>query len=145
MEILLGKPLFKKALKEYIKRWHGHHPIPLDFFNTFNQVSKQNLDWFWNPWFYDFGYPDLAIEKVKINNDNINVLIKRIGNIPTRVKLIYKFADGSTQKSFFTAKVWKDGNKIFKVKIKSNKKLKSITLGGKYIPDVNKKNNVMEF
>ncbi len=145
LEVLLGKTLFKKALKEYIIRWHGHHPIPLDFFNTFNRVSKQNLDWFWNPWFYDFGYPDLAIEKVKINNDNIIVLIKRIGNIPTRIKLIYKFADGSTQQSFFTAKVWKDGNKIFKIIIKSDKKLKSITLGGKYIPDVNKKNNIMKF
>ncbi len=58
----LGKELFDKCLHEYIKRWHGKHPIPYDFFFTFNEVTGKDLSWYWKPWFFERGYPDLAIK-----------------------------------------------------------------------------------
>ena len=46
-------------------RWAGKHPTPYDFFFTFNDISGENLDWFWQPWFFGFQYLDLAIMKVE--------------------------------------------------------------------------------
>src|SRR5262249_16464153 len=58
---LLGDEKFFKALHAYMDRWNGKHPTPYDFFNTFNEVSGENLDWYWNAWFFTHDYPDLAI------------------------------------------------------------------------------------
>lgn len=52
MKEILGDALFKKCLQEYMARWNGRHPTPWDFFNTFNNVSGKNLNWFWNSWFF---------------------------------------------------------------------------------------------
>ena len=41
MKDLLGDAEFKKCLHAYMDRWHGKHPIPWDFFNTFNDVTGQ--------------------------------------------------------------------------------------------------------
>ncbi|MEO8568355.1 MAG: M1 family metallopeptidase, partial [Ginsengibacter sp.] len=49
---LLGDDLFKKCLHGFMDRWHGKHPIPWDFFYSFNNISGQNLNWFWNAWFF---------------------------------------------------------------------------------------------
>ncbi len=48
----LGDSLFKLALHEYMNRWNGKHPLPYDFFNTFNNVTGEDLNWFFDPWFY---------------------------------------------------------------------------------------------
>ncbi|HEV2644529.1 MAG TPA: M1 family metallopeptidase, partial [Candidatus Elarobacter sp.] len=39
---LLGDAEFRKSLHAFMDRWHGKHPIPWDFFNTFNDVSGKN-------------------------------------------------------------------------------------------------------
>ena len=36
---MLGDDLFRQALHGFMDRWHGKHPIPWDFFNTFNDVA----------------------------------------------------------------------------------------------------------
>jgi hypothetical protein len=65
LQNLLGDEVYFKCLHAYMDRWHGKHPIPYDFFNTFNNVSGQNLDWFFKPWFFEQGYPDLGIKELK--------------------------------------------------------------------------------
>lgn len=138
---LLGKNVFKKALLGYIERWHGKHPIPIDFFNTISEVAKKDLTWFWKPWFYEFGYPDLAVDRVEKNDGNYSIIVKKVGNIPTRVELNLKYKDGSTQTIEKPVSVWKDGNSEITVDIKSSKSLKSVNVGGKHIPDSVKDNN----
>ncbi len=65
MKDLLGDELFKKCLHAYMDRWHGKHPIPWDFFYTFNNVSEKNLNWFWNIWFFSNNYIDMDLSDVK--------------------------------------------------------------------------------
>ncbi len=64
---MLGETVFLQGLHYYIRHWNGKHPMPLDFFNSMNAGSGKNLNWFWKRWFYDNGYPDLAISHVKSN------------------------------------------------------------------------------
>ena len=49
---MLGDATFKKALHTYMDNWNGKHPIPWDYFNSMNTGSGQNLNWFFNNWFF---------------------------------------------------------------------------------------------
>ncbi|MBK7500534.1 MAG: hypothetical protein IPI19_15975 [Ignavibacteriales bacterium] len=53
----LGDELFKECLKEFILRWNGKHPTPWDMFYTFEDVTKQDLKWFWNPMVFESHIP----------------------------------------------------------------------------------------
>ncbi len=65
LEDVLGKETFETALVEYYSRWKFKHPYPHDFFNTIEDVSGRNLDWFWHEWFEESWKLDIAVEDVK--------------------------------------------------------------------------------
>lgn len=139
---LLGDELFKKAIYEYIEKWNGKHPVPLDFFNAINETAKEDLSWFWKPWFYEFGYPDLSVESVENVNGNISAKITKLGGIPTNVIVVFEFDDGTVEKVERSAEVWKNGNNSTLIKITSGKNLSKVTVGDKHVPDSVKKNDV---
>ncbi len=140
---MLGDEIFLEALREYISRWNGKHPSPYDFFFTFNDVSGQNLNWFWKKWFFESGYPDLSIEKVnRISDGKIEIVIKKIGNVPTPVKLKVVYENGLSDDYYFTANIWSEGNDIFLTEINLTDALKEIELGDITIPDSNRDNNL---
>lgn len=142
---MLGKDVFKKALLEYMRRWNGKHPIPWDFFNTFNNVVGKDLSWFFNPWFAEYGYPDLAVKEVQKENGEYRVTIEKIGNIPTRSVVKFIFEDSSSEEVKVNADVWEDGNRYTHITIKSNKNLSEVIIGSNHIPDVNRENNSIKF
>lgn len=138
---VLGEDLFKKALQEYMSRWHGKHPIPHDFFYTINQAAGENLEWFWVPWFYERGYAELGIKDVTLYEGNIKTTIQRDGILPVPIKLKYTFEDGTSEEVTRSINSWKGGNREFVVDYKPSKKVARIDLGSPEIPDVNKANN----
>ncbi len=141
---LLGEELFQKGLLEYVNRWNGKHPIPQDFFFTFNDVVGEDLSWFWKPWFYEFGYPDLALTNFRVEADFVVVTVKKEGSIPTRVEVTFELEDGTKEFISKSASVWKDENKVLQVKLETSQKVKRIILGNKYIPDAVEENNRIE-
>jgi hypothetical protein len=143
LQDMLGEEIFKTALQEYMRRWHHKHPVPNDFFNTFNEVVGEDLSWYWKPWFFEFGYPDLAIDKLTDDHGNRNVLIKMKGNIPIPIRLLVKFVDGSETIIYKTARVWEKGNLAYPINISGNKAIKSIELGDKIVPDVDRSDNII--
>ncbi len=143
LQDLLGKNVFKKAIQEYIRRWHGKHPLPYDFFFTFDNVSGEDLSWYWKPWFFESGYPDLAIEKVEPTETGLSVVIKKWGNIPIPAKVKITYTDGAQDSLYQTAKIWKNGNRTFRFLFGNGKKeIDKVELGNSKIPDVNDDNNV---
>jgi hypothetical protein len=140
---ILGKDLFVKCLKEYINRWHGKHPTPYDFFNTFKNISGQNLDWFFRPWYFEFGYPDLGIKNVKKENGIYKVEVEKIGNYPVPVYLTFTTESGKELTSYASADAWSlnKGRNFIIVEKQTDEKIVTITLGNKYIPDINLDNN----
>ncbi len=143
LQYLLGDDLFKQALRDYIKNWHGKHPLPTDFFFSFERTTGRDLSWFWRPWFYEFGYPDLAIDNVKFENNKVLVSVKKIGNIPVRVKLRAVYSDGKSELFEVNSSVWKNTNKaMFEISVKE--KPVKILLGDKEIPDADQSNNEFE-
>ncbi|MCB2209183.1 MAG: M1 family metallopeptidase [Bacteroidetes bacterium] len=137
----LGDSLFKLALHEYMHRWNGKHPLPYDFFNTFNSVTGKDLGWFFNPWFYELAYADLGIKKV--TNDN-KIVIQNYGGLPLPVVVTCEFADGSTEVVRRKTSVWSSGNPAVIVHVDSNKMIRKVVLGTDLIPDIDEMNNVLE-
>ncbi|GAA3996190.1 M1 family metallopeptidase [Hymenobacter fastidiosus] len=137
---MLGDELFTKALHTYIRNWNGKHPMPYDFFNSINAGAGQNLNWFWQRWFFDGGYPDLAIQSV--TPEGVTVAAK--GSKPVPVDLLITFADNTTQKIHRSVAVWQAGNTTVTVPVEGGKAVKKVVLGSTYVPDNNKVDNVWE-
>jgi Peptidase family M1 domain len=138
---VLDKETFDKVFREYIKRWHGKHPIPYDFFNTFNVLSNKNLDWFWKPWFFDRGFPDLAIKSAINKGNKIEVTISRIGEFPLPVYLKIFLKNGKAVSIYKNADIWSKGQKELKLSKKLESPAEKVELGNSHIPDVNRENN----
>ena len=140
---MMGKENFKKALLNYIETWNGKHPIPTDFFTSFNNSANEDLAWFWNPWFYEYGVPDLAIFNVSRKDNQAEISIKKVGNIPTRIFIKVTFDDGSSKEIKRSIREWKEKS-LITLTFKTDKIIKSVELGNSLIPDIDKTNNVWE-
>lgn len=138
LQDLLGPAEFKRVLQEYMRRWNGKHPIPYDFFQTFNTVSGQNLDWFFQPWAAAFGAPDLAVSAAPAKKGS-TVTVTRKGIIPVPVHLVVTYTDGTTETIHETAAAWKTGATTW-TKILA-KPVQKVTLGDVWIPDNNPTDN----
>jgi hypothetical protein len=139
---MLGDELFQKAFKEYINRWNGKHPIPYDFYFTFNDVTGQDLSWFWKPWFFEIGYPDLAVDKVEVQNGKAIIKIRNDGIMPVPVKLTVDYENDASEALYFKADIWKSSEKVFTTEVVLKGILKQIKLGDVNIPDSNRENNL---
>ena len=143
---LLGYEKFHECMLVYMTRWKGKHPAPFDFFQTWNNVSGQNLDWLWRPWFFEWGYPDLQVQGI-IRDEASNaaaVLIARNGSLPVPIHLEVTYEDGSMQTFHHSAAVWKDGKQSFKIRCAQGKKVKKAKLGLRTIPDAIPQDNIWE-
>lgn len=139
----LGEELFKKALHDYINNWNGKHPLPYDFFFTFDRTAGESLNWFWQPWFFERGFADLTIEGVE-KDKSLIVNVKNLSTYPVPVDLKVSYADGTTETFHKPASVWKGGEKIYKYKIDSPKEISKIELIQVMGPDINTNNNSYE-
>lgn len=139
----LGKEKFDESLREFMYRWNGKHPIPLDFFNTFNDFLWQDLNWFWRPWFYEFGYPDLKLNRVEKNGETLKFTIERAGVLPLPIE-IYAIEDG---KEVVIKKenilIW-NGEESIQTSVSYNGSAKIFAINLNNIPDIDLRNNVYE-
>lgn len=146
MRDFMGDALFKKGLQEYIKRWNGKHPSPYDLFFTFEDITDDELGWFYEPWFFKQGYPDLAIDSVFAKDDLLKIEVTKEGELPIPIALTVKFKDGSTKRAYRTVSVWKnEEDESVWVDIETDKKPLLIELGSSYIPDADTTNNYLQF
>jgi hypothetical protein len=140
---MLGDGLFKKCLHEYMSRWHGKHPIPWDFFNTINNASGQNLNWFWSNWFFSNNYIDLAIENVEASGKGYSALIRNKGGMAIPFDLYVEYTDGSSATLHQTPAVWKADQTTARVMLEASggKKIRSAELRSGIYVDANASDN----
>ncbi|MBS1494131.1 MAG: M1 family metallopeptidase [Bacteroidetes bacterium] len=137
-----GKEKYISLMKEYMNRWNGKHPTPYDFFNTFNEASGENLNWFWQPWFFDKGFPDLSVKEVKKGSTKSIIVIKNNGTLPLPIELTINYFDGSSDKIIKKMDIWKKGEKEIEVIDESGKDISQIKLGSDLIPDIDPSGNI---
>ncbi|MEM7373970.1 MAG: M1 family metallopeptidase [Bacteroidota bacterium] len=141
LQDMMGDSLFTLALRTYMSRWHGKHPLPYDFFHTFDEVAGESLSWYWKKWFFEAGKPDLKLDVGKLKKNKAEIAIKRVGNMPVPVHLKISFEDGTEEIIYYTAEIWKEGNEVLTIKRKFPGKITGMVLGASYIPDSNRRDN----
>ena len=147
-ENILGEERFDKAFKEYIKRWAFKHPTPEDFFRTMENVSGEELNYFWRGWFLNKWKIDQAIKNVKYVNGDFTkgaiVTLENIGQLPMPVQLELKFKDGTSQNLNLPVEIWKR-NIEWTFEVPSTKEIISVQLDPKgSLPDANVSDNIFK-
>ena len=142
MKDLLGDAMFRTALHAYMDRWHGKHPIPWDFFNTFNDATGRNLDWFWRAWYFEPNYIDLGVTSVTHGARGTTLTIDNIGGMPAPVDVTLRFGDGTTQTVHETPAIWQANQRRAVVTLPTTKPVRSVTLDGGIWMDADTTNNV---
>lgn len=145
-ETIIGEEMFDKALRTYIKYWAYKHPTPEDFFRTMENVSGEELSWFWRGWFLNKWTIDQAVTDAKyVNGDYKNgviVKVENLGQLPIPTTVQVNFKDGTSQEVKLPIEVWKR-NTEWSFKVNSNKEVTTIKLDPNGdIPDTNIGNNV---
>jgi hypothetical protein len=138
---LLGDAQFKKCLQAYMERWHGKHPNPWDFFNTFSNVSGKNLNWFWNDWYFSNNYIDLAVASVNKVRNGYSVVIDNIGGMDAPVDIRVKYTDGDSATFHQTPAIWEANQQKATVTIPATRAISSLDLDGGIWMDADTTNN----
>jgi hypothetical protein len=146
LEDLIGKETFSAAMNEYYKRWIFKHPYPADFFNTIEDVSGLDLDWFWNQWFDQTWKLDLAVVDVRNEKKNgkitstIVLESKEQAVMPATLRLT--FADGTTRDVRFSENVWDRGRRAEIIFDTLSSEIKNVTIDPEMkLADVDRLNN----
>lgn len=123
---MLGDSLFARGLHGYMERWHGKHPIPWDFFSSFNDLTGRNLDWFWRRWYFEPNYIDIAVRGVR----GRKVELANVGRMPAPFDVVVTFDDGKTERFHQTAEIWRDDPVAATVTVPGNGVIRRVTLDG---------------
>lgn len=142
---IIGPQRFDYAFRTYIKRWAYKHPTPWDFFRTMENVTGEDLEWFWKGMFLYNYKLDQAITDVKyVDNDPAQGALVTIVNLDKMVMPItlqYQTESGKSDTLKIPVEVWQNGNTWIQ-KIDSKEKLKSVTIDPEHVyPDINFDNN----
>jgi hypothetical protein len=65
----LGESTFNQAMQTYFERWKFKHPQPQDFRDVFEEVSGQNLSWWFDTLLGTAKKNDVKIKRAKLFND----------------------------------------------------------------------------
>ena len=125
---VLGRELFHKAFTEYGRRWQYKHPTPYDFFATFEDVSGQDLSWFWRTWFFETWQLDQAIDTVTTVGDSLEVTIENRGRAPMPVHLVVTRSDSLADTVNVPVTVWLGGARRTSVRVAREPAVKSIEI-----------------
>jgi hypothetical protein len=108
--IVLGKERFDIAFKEYINRWAFKHPTPWDFFHTMENVSGEDLGWFWRAWVLNNWKLDMTVKNVNYVEEKpekgADIVIETLEQMPMPVTVLVKEANGKEHRVNLPVEVW---------------------------------------
>lgn len=136
LEHHLGEALFLRCYREYIRRWAKKSPTPYDFFYTFENVSGQDLSWFWKPWFFEFGTADVQIKSYKKGK----LTLENTGTRPVPIVVNVDYQDGSSEMLSASAASWKD-DRTYQMKVPKYKEVTNLTVSAG-VPDAEPLDNI---
>ncbi|RDV02446.1 M1 family peptidase [Sphingorhabdus pulchriflava] len=139
---LMGNAAFKKALHEFMGRWHGKRPLPWDMFNSFNNAGVGNHNWFFNNWFFSYNHMDIGIASVRSENGQHVVEVRNKGGMAMPFDVVLNYADGSNEQVHRSPVVWKETPRSTTVAVSSSKALQSVSVDSGIFVDFYPSDNV---
>ncbi|MCK5207680.1 MAG: hypothetical protein KAQ79_06660, partial [Cyclobacteriaceae bacterium] len=101
----------------------------------------ENLNWFWDAWFFNYGYPDLAISGAEQSDQYLKVEISNVGGLPVPFNLILNDDYGNEIDESFGVDIWENNLRKTVVRIPVTAIIKNVTIDDTYSYDANLKNN----
>ena len=142
---ILGPDRFDRAFKTYIERWAYKHPTPYDFFRTMENVTGENLSWFWRGWFLNNWRYDVAVRDVEYVKGNPRngalITIDNLEKLPMPVTLEIKTKSGKTDRVKLPVEIWQRNNS-WTFQYSSAEEIVSVIADpDRVMPDSNSENN----
>ena len=142
---VLGKKRFDDAFKEYIHRWAYKHPSPNDFFRTMEDVSGEDLSWFWRGWILNNWSVDQAITNVEyVLGDPAKgayITVKNMREIPMPLNLEITTVSRQKINKTLPVEIWKN-NIDWKFLVETTEAFEKVIVDPDFeYPDVNPRNN----
>lgn len=143
--VVLGPERFDAAFREYIRRWAFKHPTPWDFFRTMENVSGEDLGWFWRGWVFNNWKLDQAVKNVEYVDNKVengaSITLQNLGEMVMPVIVVVKEANGKQHKLTLPVEVWQRGSQ-WTFDVPTTSRVTSVQLDpDKLLPDVNRNNN----
>lgn len=143
LRALVGDSTFARAYTAFMERWRYKQPYPRDFFNTVNDVTGRNLDWFWRTWYFETWTLDQAIADVATTAQGTTITVANRGTAPMPARLAIRLADGSTIQREVPVQTWLSGARTATVTVPAGQTVVAVTLDpAKIFPDVDRTNNI---
>lgn len=143
--VVLGPERFDYAFNEYIKHWAFKHPLPYDFFRAMNDASGEDLNWFFQPWFFTTWKIDQAVQGVKYvkgdaaNGAQITLVNKEKMAMPVELKITQ--ANGKVETVHLPVNIWQRGG-VWTFVYPSTSEIQSIVIDpDNQLSDVDRRNN----
>jgi hypothetical protein len=144
--VVLGPDRFDYAFNQYIKHWAFKHPLPYDFFRAMNDAAGEDLNWFFQPWFFTTWKLDQTVQSVKlVNKDDVSagsfITLVNKEKLAMPVDLKITQANGKTETIHLPVNIWQRGG-VWTFKYPSTSEIQTIVIDpDNQLPDVNRKNN----
>ena len=143
---VLGNDRFDAAFREYISRWAFKHPTPWDFFHTMENVSGEDLAWFWRAWVLNTWRLDQSVKGVvyvKEKPENgAEITLENLEKMPMPVTVLVKEANGKEHRINLPVEIWQRGSE-WTFGVPTTSEIKEVTLDpDKQLPDWNRDNNM---
>ena len=144
-DVVLGPDRFDAAFREYVRRWAFKHPTPWDFFHTMENVSGEDLGWFWRGWVLNTWKLDQGVKEVKyVDNkpeSGSEITIENLEKMAMPVTVLVKEANGKEHKINLPVEVWQRGAG-WTFGVPTTSEVKEVILDpDKKLPDYNRANN----
>jgi hypothetical protein len=112
-DVVLGPERFDLAFREYINRWAYKHPTPWDFFHTMENVSGEDLAWFWRGWVLNTWKIDQAVKDVKYMEDipsrGAEITLENREQMPMPVTVLVRESNGKEHRFNLPVEIWQRG------------------------------------
>lgn len=144
-DVVLGPERFDRAFKEYVARWAFKHPTPWDFFHTMENVSGEDLSWFWRGWVFNNWKLDQAVREVKYAEgkpeSGASVVLENRGQMVMPVDVLIKETNGKEHRLKLPVEVWQRGS-VYSFSAPTTSRITDVVLDpDKKLPDTNRRNN----
>ena len=138
---MLGPELFQTAYRTYGLRWQYRHPTPWDFFYAFEDVTGQDLGWFWRTWFWETWTVDQSVESVTAGSTGTVVVIVDKGLAPMPGEVLVTRSDSTVVVEKIPVKYWLDGHASYRFTVSGATVVKVVVDPEQKLPDVDRTNN----
>ncbi|MCH8567243.1 MAG: M1 family metallopeptidase [Balneolales bacterium] len=95
LEYIIGEEALRRTLRRYYNEWVMRHPTPRDFQHVAERESGMQLGWYFDEMLHSTRTIDMAIDRVRQQDDEIHIRLRNRGSFHMPVDLLLTYEDGS--------------------------------------------------